>query len=67
MRIEITEKELAVRKSTGVVYVCKPCMDLRKKIVLINHVQSGRKEILYGICTECQKLMSGCQSCSQSR
>jgi hypothetical protein len=62
MEIMITDKELAVRKSQGTVYICKSCRD-RGKIILLGYDVGKKQEIYFGYCSSCLKNMGECPTC----
>jgi len=68
MNIVITAGELATRKCMGTVYLCRSCKDMRNKIVLIGVTIGGLKEIRYGFCDPCARIMQGdCESCRKPK
>lgn len=63
MNIVITEQELNVRRSQGTVYLCKPCRELRHKLVMVQHDLNGRNEVVYRFCSDCLRLARSCPTC----
>ena len=65
MSIEITRREVAIRKSQGSVYICRSCADVRNKIVMTGYTPKGPKGIYYNFCEMCIKSMEKCQTCQK--
>lgn len=67
MKLIISEKELVARTNLGRPSLCKICYDSKKKIVMIDFDTIRKKEIIWGMCDECKKIMTQCEPCKKPK
>lgn len=63
MRVEITQEEFNTRKSNGTIFICRSCLDNKKKYVMIGFENKG-KGFRYHFCESCLTMMGECIPCA---
>lgn len=59
----ITTEEFTNLQNNGRVYICRPCFDNKKLIVMLRYDPEEKSGTFAGLCDSCSKAMASCIPC----
>ena len=63
----ITIEEFINCQNNGRIYICRPCFDNKKQIVMLKYEPGLKSETVAGVCSNCTKVMSNCIPCKSNK